>query len=217
MTLTYPLPLADFWLRLPIRRIKFAPPGMTTHARTRGGEILPAAIGDRLWQADVEMDLMTADEWRAIRPLLHVLDDAGPSFLMTDPLHPAPAADPTGAGLTGAQPKIDRVGADGQLHLTGLPARYQLSAGDMIGWRYGTNPVRQALHEIVLDAPATVAGLASLTLTPPPQPGWSAGADVVLIRPRCKAVLLPDSLDEGFGRAGGDREGVRFVACQTLR
>ena len=221
MSLTYPVPLADFWHKLPISRLKFSLPGATVAHRTKGGEILPASIGTRLWQAEVELDMLTPAEWAAIRPMLHLLDDAGPSFLMSDTTRPAPADDPGGVKLAGSTPVFHAIWlSNGHARINDFPPGYQFRAGDLISWAYGGNPVRHSLHEIVQDRRANSVGAVDLRLTPQPSPAITAAAanaPVTLINAACKALIVPDTLDEGYGRSGGYREGVRFTAQQTLR
>lgn len=43
------------------------------------------------------------------------------------------------------------------------------------------------------------------------------GAEVRLIRPSCKAIIVPGSFDPGWGRSGGMRSGVTFTCQQTMR
>ncbi|MDO5704033.1 MAG: hypothetical protein Q4G49_03040 [Paracoccus sp. (in: a-proteobacteria)] len=217
MALSFPLSLHDFWLKLPIRRLQFDCPGVTTHARTRGGEILPAEIGTRLWTAQVELGDMTADEWDEVDALLIALNAGGASFLATDTRRPMPAADPTGAGLAGSNPAISSSPNVNDLTLSGLPPQYALRRGDMLSFSYGGNPVRRALHKVVTGGVADLAGNLTLTITPPRESAAPNGTAVRLIRPVCKMLIVPDSIEPGFGRAGGIHTGVTFSCQQTLR
>lgn len=217
MALSFPLPLSDFWLKLPIRRLQFDCPGVTTHARTRGGEILPAEIGTRLWTAQVELGDMPAEEWDEIDALLIALNAAGASFMATDTRRPMPVADPTGAGLAGSSPVIASAPNVNDLMLAGLPPGYTLRRGDLLSFGYGRNPLRRALHKVAVGGLADLAGNLTVTVTPPNESGASAGTAVRLIRPVCKMLIVPDSIEPGFGRSGGIQTGVTFSCQQTMR
>jgi hypothetical protein len=103
-----------------------------------------------------------------------------------------------------------------ELRITGLPVGYVLSAGDMLGFQYGSNPVRHALHRIVVGGTASSGGLTPmLEVVPNLRPGAAAGLTVSLVRPACKARLLPDPT-YGAGRQALSR-GASFDFIQTLR
>lgn len=217
MALTFPLSFAQFVSLLPIRRLSLDLPEQVTLSRTRGGEILQAERGARLWQAEIELDQMRADEAAAVMPLINLLRGAGASFLLSDPARPRPRADATGTNPLSAV-KINSAGTR-ELTLSGLPASYTLKSGDLISWTYGTSPVRHALHEVI--NPSVSANASGVTgaieVTPPIRPGVTGGAAVRLLTPWCKAIIVPGSVSPGQRRAGGILEGVKFRTQQTLR
>lgn len=217
MSLTFPLPLRDFWLKLPISRLSFDLPGVATHARTQGGEVLPADIGARLWTAEVEMEFVTAEEWAEIEGLLALLQGAATSFLICDTRRPAPAADPDGRSLSGASPLTGRGATRREIAITGLPGRYRISSSDMLSLTYGRNPLRYSLHKVVIGGEASAGGALSVPVVPELPAGLGEGASVRLIRPVCKALIVPGSYEAGRGRSGGAQEGVSFTCIQTRR
>lgn len=219
MPLTYPLALADFQekLRISVSRLWINEPRQID--RTASGSILSASLGDAVWRGTF-ITPPTNDRSRAARidALLSVLDRAGSSFLVYDPSKPYPAADPDGSILGVSTPAVSALdsGDARLLSLDGLPADYQLTAGDLIGWQYGSSPVRYALHRIVSDVQANGSGETALfEVTPFIQPGVTVSTAVTLIKPVMKAVLEPDPT------YGAQRpvvaEGPEFAFVQTLR
>jgi hypothetical protein len=84
------------------------------------------------------------------------------------------------------------------------------------GGQYGSTPVRYALHRVVIGCTASSSGLTPM-LEPVPnlRPGAVAGLTVSLIRPACKARLMPEP-SYGSGRQTLSR-GASFEFIQTLR
>ena len=218
MAVQFPLSFAYFWDKLPIARCGFVLPDATTISRTRGGELLQAETGSRLWTAEVKLDLMLPAEADEVLPIINLLRGAGRTFLAGDPRRPFPRRDPTGSILGTATVQIASVsGRD--MTLKGLPAGYVLSRSDMLAFTYGTNPVRYALHQVV--TPTTTAAGTGITpvfeVVPPLRTGATVDTTVLLKRPLCKAMIDPDSVQPGTARSGGLVEGVAFTLKQTLR
>jgi hypothetical protein len=149
--------------------------------------------------------------------LIGLMDQPGATFLCHDRRQIGPASDPTGSGLGSRTVTIHSVASNlRELRLTGLPSGYVLSAGDMLGFQYGSSPVRYALHRIVVGGTASSSGLTPmLELVPNLRPGAVAGMTVSLIRPARKARLLPEP-SYGSGRQALSR-GASFDFIQTLR
>lgn len=217
MAMSFPIPLSEFWSLLPIRQLRFTLPGASTHARTRGGEILPADIGTRLWTAQVELGDLTRGEWGRVRPLIELLAGAGTSCLITDSSRPFPDADPGGAGLAGRSPTVSSAPNARQLTITGLAPGYVLRADDLLSYRYGSNPVRHALHAVVAGGAASGSGNLTVQIIPHIETAIAPGTAIAFARPACKAVLVPESYEPGWTRAGGIQTGVTFTLQQTLR
>ena len=86
----------------------------------------------------------------------------------------------------------------------------------MLAFQYGSNPVRHALHRIVVGGTASSTGLSPLLeVVPNLRLGAVAGLTVSLVRPACKARLLPEPI-YGSGRQALSR-GASFDFIQTLR
>lgn len=218
MALSFPLSRAAFMDLLPVQRMTFDIQETLSQTRTRGGEILTADNGARLWQGEITLGQITRGELAAVRPILNLLRGAGASFLAYDISRPRPQLDPDGSGLQGSTPAITALWANGrEISLGGLPPGYRISRDDMFAFSYGTNPTRRALHEVVTGGIANAAGnLAGIEVNPPIRPGAAIGAAVSLIKPSCKAVMVPGSYQPGTTRAFLT-EGISFKFCQTLR
>lgn len=213
MAFSFPLTAAQFFNLLPIASARFWLPESMTMESTEGGEIFTADRGPRLWQAEFSLapgHHATVDDREA---RLSMLAQAGRSFFAYDPRRRGPAADPTGAGLTGYSPTITASTAR-EVTISGLPPGYKISRGDYLGWSYGSNPVRYALHRSVWEAVATAGGVATVEVTPNIRPG-ATGA-VSLVQPVCKMILVPGGYNPGAG-AGVITTGATFRAQQTLR
>lgn len=218
MAMTFPLDRTAFFDLLPIQAMTFDCPEQLQQSRTGDGAILTADLGTRLWQGEVQLGPMTRTEAARVRSLLDVLRGAGRSFFVYDAATPAPLQDPDLAFLGTAAPTLHTVGGDGRsLRVTGLPAGYVLSAGDLLSFSYLSAPMRYALHRVVTETVADGTGLTPLfEVTPNVRPGASAGAAVTLDRPWCKALLVPGSVNTGMTRHTLT-EGARFSFIQTLR
>ena len=149
--------------------------------------------------------------------LLSLMDQPGATFLCHDPRYVGPASDPTGSILGSRTVTIHSVASNlRELRIAGLPNGYIMAAGDMLAFEYGMNPVRYALHRVVIGGITSSAGLTPmLEVVPNLRPGAVAGLTVALLRPACKARLLPEP-SYGAGRQALSR-GASFDFIQTLR
>lgn len=217
MAYTYPVPTAEFVdLLKPVAATMTAPP-VTEKSETAAGEVITRALGPSLWRGQIDLAPDYRENVRAARALIEMLARPGASFVMRDPVYGGPREDPLGAILGGAAPKLTAVAGNGDATIGSLPAQYQFRAGDYFSFTYGTAPVRYALHQIVKDAKANGSGNASgIVVHPPIRAGWTANAAVRLIRPICKAVIVPGSVSEAtYGPVS--LAGLSFRWQQTLR
>ena len=184
--------------------------------RLADGSVLKASLGAALWQGELSLIPGYHVDQGAIEVRLAKLLRAGQTFLAYDTRYDGPAADPDGSILGVSTPTIHTLDADNRrIRIQGCPPGYQLSVGDWIGWTYGSNPVRYALHRIETDATASGAGLTPLFAVEPfIRPGVTVGAAVTLVRPPMKAVIT--QADYGAGRPL-ITEGASISFIQTLR
>ncbi|MBC7156492.1 MAG: hypothetical protein H5U20_03135 [Rhodobacteraceae bacterium] len=217
MALTFPVPLADFWDKLPIG--PSAPLFLRSAVRADEddtGVVLPSGIGFSGWRGEARVARLRNDA--TVAALVDVLRITGGSFLAYEKSRPAPAADPTGAGLSGFSPQVTAFAANNrEITLGGLPAGYVLSPGDFIGWTYASNPTRRALHRFVLGGAANGSGVtASLEVVPHVRPGAVAPVAAVLVKPSAAFVILSESHNPG-NRGVVTTTGLAFDFAQTLR
>ena len=109
-----------------------------------------------------------------------------------------PGATATEWQSTPRQPALHDLDSGNRLvQLRDLPPGYVLSPGDMLGWTYGSNPTRYALHRLVTGATAEGNGICGPVEVTPRLRGGTVGAAVDLVRPVCKAVV--DQAQAGAG------------------
>ena len=219
MPVTYPLSYADFLGALPIQSITMECPEVVEASQTAGAEVLTSAIGNRYWQGEVTLGRMQRHEKRDAQVLIDVARNAGASFFMTDVTQPYPLTDEGGVAVAGSAPKIVSLPSDArQMGLLGLPANFVLRRGDYLSFAYRSNPVRYALHRVVdQTVTASPTGVTqNFEVLPPLQPGAALTAPVQLIRPFCKAVIIPGSVQPGR-TTRFITEGMSFRFIQTLR
>lgn len=217
MALTYPLSYAQFLGALRVEEVTFRMSHPQEHTRLGDGTVISASLGASLWTGTIRLAQANHPRHAEMEALIGLMDQPGATFLCHDPRYLGPAGDPTGAILGSRTLTIHSVASTmRELRLTGLPSGYALSAGDMLGFQYGSNPVRYALHRIVVGGTASSTGLTPmLELVPNLRLGAVAGLTVSLLRPACKARLLPEP-SYGSGRQALSR-GASFDFIQTLR
>ena len=207
---------ATFFGGLKVAAVEWSLSRDVSATRLRDGSVIPTERGAALWQGQVTLAPAYHDDAAATEARLAKLTGAGQFLLAYDPRHNGPRMDPGGVILDTATPTIHTLHSDGrQMRVNGLPGSYALMAGDWIGWTYGSNPVRYALHRLVTDATASLAGLTPLfEVVPAIRPGSTTGIAVSLIRPPIKALIR----DARYGHGAPlITQGASFDIIQTLR
>jgi hypothetical protein len=214
--LSYPLSHAQFLGALRVEEVTFRLSHPQEHTRLGDGTVISASLGAALWTGSIRIAQANHPRHAQMEALMALMDQPGATFLCHDPRYLGPASDPMGLILGSRTVTIHSVASTmRELRITGLPSGYVLSAGDMLGFQYGSNPVRHALHRIVVGGTASSGGLTPmLEVVPNLRPGVAAGLTVALVRPACKARLLPDPT-YGAGRQALSR-GASFDFIQTL-
>jgi hypothetical protein len=202
-----------------------------------GGAVGAVAGALPLWRLDLqlaEMDQAEARQWRAFARSLR-----GPTrtFYARDLTMDYPQAYPAGfGGMTRAgggafpadgAPTSWSVNTDRDvLTLNGLPAGFQLTSDDLVGfvWTTSTEP-RRTLAAAVEDVTASGGGVAAVTIDPPLPTLVPGGATITLYRPTC-IMRLMGQVGTGDASAAGAQVGPkdsvstaggRVVAIQDLR
>jgi hypothetical protein len=217
MALTYPLSFTQFLGALRVEEVTFRLSHPQEHTRLGDGTVISASLGASLWTGSIRLAQANHPRHAQMEALIALMDQPGATFLCHDPRYLGPASDPLGSVLGSAAPMIHTVAPNlRELRIAGLPNGYVLSTGDMLGFAYGANPIRYALHRIVVGGTASSGGLTPLLeLVPNLRPGVVPGLPLSLIRPACKARLLPNP-SYGAGRQALSR-GASFDFIQTLR
>lgn len=217
MALSFPLALADFSELLRASDMTFDPDEAITYSETGGGEILTAELGEALWGGGVTLVPRKFLNNPGLSAKINALRRAGSSFLIGHPFARYPQADPTGQMLRGATPTVAAlVGNRRELSIAGLPAWYQITAGDHLAIRFGASGAQRAYFEVVTGAPA-VSGVAGPIEVGPLLPfGVQVGDAVELIRPALKAVMVPNSYRGPQLSVGQIAGPVSFSWRQTL-
>lgn len=214
MSVTFPLPLASFWGWLPLES---AEPRLVPQQDFSGlgsGRILAHDLASPLWRAEAQMAAMTLSEQRRFDAAMASLDGALGSFDFTPLSRRSPVEDPSGVALGAAAPEIHTVGEDNKsLRLSGLPAGYQLRAGDYLSFEIGG---RNILHILAEDALAAGSGVTPLfEVRAHLRPGTATGLAVTLVDPLCAMKIDPQTYNPGR-RQGAVRVGVSFECVQAV-
>lgn len=209
MAVTYPL---DFMPQFPGWSTKFEPMHRQEQSRTAGGETYVKDLGSPLWfGAWVSRTLRPneLDHWRA---RLDALENGLQTF-RGYPLsrcypiaYPKAAYDALGVGAV----SLGSIGSNRKsATLTGLPAGYKLSIGDMI------QVAGSGLHRVLEAVTANGSGVTPVfEVRPHFWPGASAPAAVTLVRPSCPMRIVPGSIASDADLSTG-RGTVSFQAIEA--
>lgn len=218
MALAFPLSLTQFFDTLPISQEVFDLSDSWSSNENGAGEIMKSRSGPVLWQGSFTVlthGQIDADDLVARADLIR---QQGGTFLVSPRHLSGPFYDQTGVILGAATPTFTTVNVNMRdVNIGGLPSFYVLRRGDFIGFQYGSSPVRYALHRVVTGGTANVSGgIASVELSPSLRPGAIAGMALTLIKPVCKATLVPGAFDPQ-SHAFRPRSSFTINWRQTLR
>ena len=147
MALTYPLSYTQFLGALRVAEVTFRLSHPQEHTRLGDGTVISASLGASLWTGSILLAQANHPRHAQMEALLALMDQPGATFLCHDPRQIGPARDPTGAILGSRTVTIHSVARNlRELRIAGLPNGYVLSSGYMVGFQYGSSPVRRALH-----------------------------------------------------------------------
>lgn len=216
MALQWPLATSEFLDLLPVAKVTFRLGRAQSQSETGGGDVIAHKRGVRLWQGQIVLDKDYHRVWAAIEARIALLEEPGASFLLRDIRLPGPIADPDKSILGASTPVISALKTNNrEFSLTGAPALYEISSGDLIGFTYGSSPTRYGLHRVVTGAIANLAGaISDIEVIPFIRPGAQLGAAVTLGDPVLKAKIL--DAEYGASRSIVSEGGV-INWTQTLR
>lgn len=220
-SLTFPLSVANFFDKLTVTEFRLSLAEPLREARLGDGTVLRASAGEALWRGSMTLAVAPHVDAAAAEALLALAVRPGSSVFIYDPRKRGPASDPEGTALSSSTVLLAAVSTDRrEVALSGLPASFVVSPGDMLGFAYGSDPTRYAMHRVVTGCTASAAGTTvgdPCEVIPAVRAGFSISTPttaVTLVRPAFKAVL--SSLEYGSGQ-GRMTSGAAVSFVQTLR
>jgi len=195
MALSFPLLLSEFFVPLAKIQTTFFLGSSVAFNETGSGEVIPADFGPRLWQGSITVQANAYKDIDTLQARIELLFQAGASFRVTQSARRGTVLDPNGTILGASTPQITSVaGNNRDVAISGLPASYVLSQGDLVSFSYLSSPTRSALHRVVTTTTANGSGvIAAVELMPPIRPGYATPININLYDPSCKAVVKPGS------------------------
>lgn len=212
MAIVFPLSAADFFDNIGAQSVTFRRRISHVHAGSGGGVAYTAELAPEIWQGEVKLPAMTTRQAASILALLRYIAGKNGTFHAYHKHALGPAGDPVGATLGAAVVQINAITGN-VIKLDGLPVGYAIDAGDRLSFDFGG---AVALHEAIEPATAGALGVTGdFTVGPSILPGAAAGAAVRLVKPYCKARIVPGSISEGQAR-GAKTFGLGFAWEQVL-
>lgn len=210
MPVTFPVVLTSYFenagkLMPTTRTFRITDP--RSYNETKGGDGIVTGYGYPLWYGKVSVVPLHHALQRPLEARARFLTSTGAEFYIGDLMEDPIGQNPTISAFDNT--------TSSTLSLAGLTPGYVVRTGTRMSFNFSG---RRALHEAVNDATANASGVASsIEVWPPIQPGLTVGAAVAMGgNARCKATLLPGTLEEGVADANMS-EGFTFAWRQTLR
>ncbi len=209
------LSLADFFDHLRIMPFRWHIREQNEFSGIGDGHVYQASLAPELWTASVTLRPSRNPVAEAMAARIRALRGAKETFLFRDPFRCFPAADPGGVVIGSSVVTVQAVGASlDTISLAGLPAAYQITAGDKLHVTSAAYPDKVAFLEFSRDAVAAGNGMLPQTSVFPNVPAWvAAGNPAALVRAACKCVIIPGSVSEG-SVSGGITAGQSFQVIQ---
>lgn len=197
MALSFPLQLAAFFDGLKIAESTFDLTEALETNETGDGEYFTSDYGPRLWEGSLTVRAENPDRADELVARAELLRSAGATFFVSRKHRLGPIGDREGVKLGSSAPVISALATNNrEISISGLPSLYAMKAGDMLSFTYLNNPMRYALHRVVTNKEATAAGvLSNLEIIPPLRPGAVINTPITLIKPFCKAAIIPGSFE----------------------
>lgn len=213
-SLTFPLSLATFWNVLRLEQVSFNLGEAIQMNQTRGGEIVTAKLGNRLWSGTASLVPSATGAGDAVRALMDLIAQPGASFHAYDPRRIRPQA---GWGQGANTVTVHSVATDRrEITIAGNLLGNEIRAGDHLSIIYG---VGRLYYGRVVRGASFVAGTpvtAQIEVVPVLPIEVTVDDVVRLSFPYLKAVYVPGSFSGGERLAGFDA-GYSFRFMQTLR
>jgi hypothetical protein len=194
VTITYPI---DLLATFPGWTTVFEPSYRQEQSRVAGGKTYVKDLGDPLWTLTAQSRQMSPNELDYWRARLDAMENGLQTFYGWQmsryyPIKYPRGTWPTGSSFNGTATLLS-VGTNSKsISISGLPAGYVVSVGDMV--QVGTD-----LHRVMEDSTASGAGETSeFEVRPHIWPGVAAGGSpattVIVKRPACVMAIVPGSI-----------------------
>lgn len=214
MVLTFPLATAQFADLFSVESAAFNLRRFEEMALAGSGEWLTAKLAPDLWSAELRSTALGHAEAGLLRGRLAALGSTE-AFYLHDPARPWPQADPEGTIYGASTPVVASVNADRKrLAISGLPANYVITDGDMMAISYDSGSRRalvQALETIAANGSGTTA---QFEVRPLLRPAIAGGDGVSMAKPAMKARIVPGS--DRIETVSATTSRVIVSAMQTL-
>jgi hypothetical protein len=175
MTISFPLSISQFWNTFPMLdgSSEMELIGFRQQSMDGAGNAMSAKFGQPKWRQEVLVAPMHFETANLFRAMMKVLSQRDGVFLAYDRWQPFPAYDPRGQIISGSSPSVKTVGSNNRsLSLKGMPAHYELAAGEKISVTDGSG--KRALLELTEDIEANGSGNTPEFELQPFLPTWIA-------------------------------------------
>ncbi|MCF1449996.1 hypothetical protein FS815_24710 [Agrobacterium vitis] len=192
------LALSDLFDLLPISSVTWGIQRNDEFDTLGSGDVWQAELAVPLWTAQIALATSRNDELTQTAAVIRSLDGVRTPFMVCDLIRQYPLLDPKGLAIAGRNISVREVGADRiTARMTGFPAGYALSPGDKLQVTYGG---QVAFVEVARKSVADADGNLDAPIFPRFPLAIAAGMTVILVRPACPMVIVPESHNPGEAR-----------------
>ncbi|MGI0527293.1 hypothetical protein [Rhizobium giardinii] len=215
MTITYPYSLGRLNDLLSIDSVIWDIQRNDEMSGSGDGRVWSVELAPPLWTGDVTLTAGSHASLKQIAAIIRKLHGSQEALFLCDPLSLYPQYDPTGAILGSSVVTIGAIASDrSSLSLAGLPSNYRITVGDKMSIAYGAGLTRCAFLEASETKTANGSGItAQIAVFPFIPAGVADGAEIVLIKPACKCIIMPGTHNPGTAK-GAFTQGAGFKVIQ---
>lgn len=208
------LSLAQVFDKLPISAVDWNIQRHDEMSGSGSGDLWTAELADPLWTGDVALGEGMNGELKQAAARIRALGGSRIAFMMCDPISQFPQADLKGTLIGNAVITLRTIGSDRiTARMQGFPPGYVLTVGDKLQVNYLT---LSAFVEVGDTLAADANGNLDVPIFPRLPSSFAAGALVIVKRPACPVIILPDSHKAGTA-ARTVTNGAGFKVIQKRR
>ena len=206
--------LADVFDKLPVASVDWSIQRNDELSGSGSGDMWSAELADPLWSGDVVLGNGRNNELKQAAARIRSLRGTQVAFMMCDPISQFPQSDPRGALIGDAVITLRTIGSDRiTVRCQGFPPGYVLTVGDKLQINY-MNLI--AFVEVGDTLAADADGHLDAPIFPRLPSSFAAGALVIVKRPACPVIIVPDSHKAGTA-ARTVTSGAGFKVIQKRR